>query len=206
MTKVFYKNNYKLDFSTIWSNFFLLLPGILFLILYASKKETKYVGFNNMVLVLGIVVILSAIFSICHHSNTNSNLCCNHDDKTMFHLDVIFCSLAVYLSFIMLIYFSLKISENYTYNICIWIIILFLVALNVYFYVMSQKYIKKCNKDIDMEGNYIQFYSEKGDIKSDVQEIRENCSFRKKYNLYHSLWHIMGSIICLAIFFVIFRY
>lgn len=206
MINVFYKNNYKLDFSTIWSNLFLLIPGILFLFLHAIKKDTKNKGFNNMILILGIVVLLSAIFSICHHSNTNSNLCCKNKDKTMFHLDVIFCSLGVYLSLILLVYFSLKISKDYNYNILMWIIIMFLILLNIYFYIMSQIYIRKCDKDIDMDGKFVHFEMKNNDLNSEVMKIRTNCQYRKKYNFYHSLWHIMGSVICLAIFFVIFRY
>lgn len=204
---VFYKNNYKIDSSTIWSNFFLLIPGILLLILYVVKKgTTKHVFYNNLILVLGVIVLLSAIFSICHHTRSNHNLCCKNYDPLMFYLDVIFCSLAVYLSFAILIYFSFYISQSYTYNIIMWVVIIFLTGLNIYFYVMSQKYLKLCDKDINMDKKYIKFNTSKGMIPEEVKNIRESCDFKRKYNFYHSMWHIMGSIICLAIFFVIFRY
>lgn len=203
---VFYRNNYKANSSTIWSNFFLLIPGILLLVLYTVKKGTKHVFYNNMILTLGVIVLLSAIFSICHHTRTNSNLCCKNSDPAMFHLDVIFCSLSVYLSFAVLIYFSFYISENYTYNIILWLIILLLTGLNVYFYIVSQKYLKLCDKDINMDKKFIKFNAQNGKIPEEVKRIRENCVYKQKYNMYHSLWHIMGSIICLFIIFVIFRY
>lgn len=204
--KLYLRNNYKFPYAIIWTNICVLIPGIFLLFVYAKKySNTKHVIFNNLVLLLGVLIIISSIVSAIHHTSHNSFLCCTAHNRPLFSSDVIFCNMVLILMLIMVFYYTFFISEKSIRVYLLSLLFLFLIAISFIFYLLANHYSRLCKEvgpDIKLTKKYVDIEipsnlsrEEKINfIRNEITKIKRMVKFRKKYEFYHSIWHMMGSL------------
>ena len=218
VNKLYIRNNYKFPFAIIWSNICMIIPGIfLIFVYYYNYDKTKFSFFNNNILILGILIILSSLISIIHHLRHNDYICCSTKDKSISYADVIFGTLSWTFTLFLLCYYLIKISNKNVFSYILTFIFLVLGVFSVIIYKKSRFFADKCQtlrKDVNISHSYIKIDvppkltgKDKEDyIIREIKKIKEMVKLRKKYEFYHSIWHMLVGLTSLIGISIFIRY